>query len=135
MPAGPSTAKCGSVFSLHEGCMADQKTSIELTLDEQQSHTLFGNHDENLRTIEDAFGVKISSRGNEMTVSGADEKVAPVQKLLGELQRLIQRGYPLKKSDVQTGVRVIRDRPDTNLIEFFTDDAVGQAVRRVVTPR
>ena len=35
--------------------MADQKTSIELTLDEQRTHTLFGNHDENLRTIEDAF--------------------------------------------------------------------------------
>src|SRR5688500_9515258 len=115
--------------------MAEQKTSIELTLDEQQSHTLFGNHDENLRTIEDAFGVRISSRGNEMFVSGASEGVAPVEKLLGELQRLIQRGYPLKKSDVQTGVRVVRDRPDTNLIDFFTDDAVGQAVRRVVTPR
>ncbi|HYH07368.1 MAG TPA: PhoH family protein, partial [Thermoanaerobaculia bacterium] len=115
--------------------MADQKASIELTLDEQQAHTLFGNHDENLRTIEDAFDVKISSRGKEIFVSGANEKVAPAHKLLGELQRLIEQGYPMKKSDVQTGVRVLRDKPDTNLVSFFTDDAVGQAVRRVVSPR
>ena len=115
--------------------MADQKTPIELTLNEQQTHTLFGNHDENIRTIEDAFGVKISSRGNELFVSGNAESSATVQKLIGELQRLIEQGYPMKKSDVQTGVRVVRDNPDASLISFFTDEGVNQAIRRVVTPR
>ena len=115
--------------------MADQKTSIQLTLDEQRAHTLFGNHDENLRTIEDAFDVKISSRGNEIFVGGSSENRTIVEKLIDELQRLIEQGYPLKKSDVQAGVRVMRDKPLTNLIEFFTDDAIGQAVRRIVSPR
>ena len=115
--------------------MAEQKTSIELTLDEQQSHTLFGNHDENLRTIEDAFKVKISSRGKEIFVTGNSDNIAPVAKLIGELQGLIEQGYPIKKSDVQTGVRVVRDKPDTNLIDFFTDDAIPSAFRRIVTPR
>ena len=115
--------------------MADQKSSIELTLDEQQTHTLFGNHDENLRTLEDAFGVKISSRGNEVFVSGKADNIAPVLKLIGEMQQLIGQGYPMKRSDVQTGVRVMRDKPDASLIDFFTDDAVGQSIRRVVSPR
>jgi phosphate starvation-inducible protein PhoH and related proteins len=115
--------------------MAEQKTSIELSLDEQQTHTLFGHHDENLRTIEDAFDVKISSRGNEIFVSGDPRNIASAQKLFGELQQLIERGYPMKKSDVQTAVRVARDKPDMNLIEFFTDDAVPSSIRRVVTPR
>jgi len=115
--------------------MPDQKTAIPLTLDEQRTHTLFGNHDENLRTIEDAFDVKISSRGREMFVTGASENRAAVQKLLEELQGLIDQGYPLKKSDVQTGVRVKREKPLTNLVEFFTDDAIGQGIRRVVSPR
>src|SRR5205085_5944818 len=90
---------------------------------------------ENLRLLEDEFGVKISSRGNEIFVNGAEQNVAPVQKLLSEMQQLIEQGYPLKASDVSTGVRVLRDRPETNLIEFFTDDALAAAVRRVVTPR
>jgi phosphate starvation-inducible PhoH-like protein len=51
------------------------------------------------------------------------------------MQDLIEQGYPLKKSDLSTGVRVLRDRPETNLVDFFTDDALQAAVRRVVTPR
>jgi phosphate starvation-inducible protein PhoH and related proteins len=115
--------------------MADEKTTIELTLDERQAHTLFGNHDENLRAIEDAFRVKISSRGKEIFVSGREEDRGNVQRLLGDLQQLIGQGYPMQKSDVATGVRVMRDKPDTNLVEFFTDDAVPSSIRRVVTPR
>ncbi|HWW61078.1 MAG TPA: phosphate starvation-inducible protein PhoH, partial [Thermoanaerobaculia bacterium] len=73
--------------------MADHKTSIELTVDEHGAHTLFGNHDENLRTLEDEFGVRISSRGSEIFVSGAEENVAPVEKILNQLQSLIVQGY------------------------------------------
>src|SRR5438067_8184155 len=108
---------------------------MELTLDDEGTHTLFGNHDENLRLLEDEFGVKISSRGSEIFVNGPEKSVAPVQKLLGEMQQLIEQGYPLKKSDLSTGVRVLRDRPETNLVDFFTDNALQAAVRRVVTPR
>ncbi len=108
---------------------------MELRLDDQGTHTLFGNHDENLRMLEDAFGVKISSRGSEIFVQGNADSVAPVERLIDQMQTLIEQGYPLKKSDLFTGVRVLRDRPETNLVEFFTDDALQAAVRRVVTPR
>ncbi|HET7435926.1 MAG TPA: PhoH family protein [Thermoanaerobaculia bacterium] len=115
--------------------MAEQKASIELTLDEQQTHTLFGNHDENLRAMEDAYAVKISSRGREVFVTGPAQNISTVQKLIGELQSLIEQGYPIRKSDISTGLRVLRDKPETNLVEFFTDDALQQSVRRVVSPR
>ena len=108
---------------------------MELTLDEQGAHTLFGNHDENLRLLEDAFDVKISSRGNEIFVQGPAGNVPPVEKLLGELQQLIGLGYPIKKSDISTSVRVLRDRPGTNLVEFFTDDSLQPGLKRVATPR
>ena len=108
---------------------------MQLTLDDKQTHTLFGNHDENLRMIEDAFDVKISSRGSEIFVQGNADNIAPVEKMLAELQELIGQGYPLKKSDLSTGVRVLRDRPDANLVEFFTDESIQQSLRRVVTPR
>src|SRR5215212_7977676 len=109
--------------------------AMELTLNEQGAHQLFGNHDENLRLLEDEFGVKISSRGNEIFVQGPPENVGPVEKLLGEMQQLIDKGYPIKKSDFSTGMRVVRDKPETNLVDFFTDDVIPPTVRRVVTPR
>jgi len=108
---------------------------MELRLDDDGTQALFGYHDENLRMLEDEFDVKISSRGHEIFVQGTAENVAPVEKLLGEMQDLIEHGYPLKKSDLSTSVRVLRDRPEANLVEFFTDDALLAAVRRVVTPR
>jgi phosphate starvation-inducible protein PhoH and related proteins len=108
---------------------------MELRLDDDGTQALFGYQDENLRMLEDEFDVKISSRGHEIFVQGTAENVAPVEKLLDEMQELIEHGYPLKKSDLSTSVRVLRDRPETNLVEFFTDDALLAAVRRVVTPR
>src|SRR3954453_4557701 len=108
---------------------------MELTLDDEGTHTLFGNHDENLRMLEDEFKVKISSRGGEIFVTGAADNVAPVEKLLAQMQELIEQGYPLKRSDIHTGMRVLRDRPEASIVDFFTDDAVKAWVRRVVTPR
>jgi len=108
---------------------------MELRLDDEGTQTLFGNRDENLRMLEDEFKVKISSRGGEILVQGDSQKVSSVEKLLEEMQDLIEQGYPLKKSDLSTGVRVLRDRPETNLVDFFTDDALQASIRRVVTPR
>src|SRR5207244_13167120 len=108
---------------------------MELTLDDEGTHTRFGNHDEDVRVLEDEVGVKISSRGNEIFVNGSAASVAPVEKLLAQMQELIEQGYPLKRSDVITGMRVLRDRPESNLVDFFTDDAIQASVRRVVTPR
>ncbi len=108
---------------------------MELTLDEQGTHTLFGHHDENLRMLEDEFAVKISSRGGEIFVQGNPDGVATVEKLLAEMQQLIHQGYPLKRSDISTGMRVLRDKPEVNIVDFFTDDSLGASLKRVVTPR
>jgi len=50
--------------------------SIPLTLPEAGLGALFGVHDENLRLLEDAFGVEIAARGREVSVSG-DPESAP----------------------------------------------------------
>jgi phosphate starvation-inducible PhoH-like protein len=85
--------------------------------------------------LEDAFDVKISSRGSEIFVQGRAENIAPVERLLRQMQQLIEQGYPLKRSDLSTSVRVLRDRPETNLVEFFTDDSLQPGMKRVATPR
>ena len=108
---------------------------MELTLDEKGAQALFGNHDENLRMLEDEFRVKISSRGSEIFVKGSPGDVGPVEKILAQMQELITQGYPVKKSDVLTAMRVVRDKPEASVVEFFTDNKVQEAVRKVVTPR
>src|SRR5437867_7497265 len=138
-PGARNTAKCGShclrILRFAQDLHRHYRRRMELRLDDEGTQTLFGDRDEKLRMLEDEFDVKISSRGNEIFVQGAPANVVPVEKLLKEMQELIEQGYPLKQSDLSTSVRVLRDRPETNLVGFFTDDALLAAVRRVVTPR
>ena len=111
--------------------MPDSKTGgngphMNVTLSEDGVTTLFGVHDENLRLIEGAFGVRISARGSEIFVRGDESVTATVGKLLTELQSLIERGYPVAKNEISTAIRVLSEDPQTSLVDFFLDRDSGR---------
>jgi phosphate starvation-inducible protein PhoH and related proteins len=108
---------------------------MNLTVNDAALSTLFGVHDQNLRVIEDAFGVKISARGGELFVQGDEPKVATAEKLLGQLMQLMESGFDLKRSDLITAVRVLRDDPGESVVDFFSDNSIEASVRRIATPR
>jgi phosphate starvation-inducible protein PhoH and related proteins len=108
---------------------------MALTLNESSVNTLFGIHDENLRIIESAFKVRISARGNELHVQGEESDVAATEKLFRELEELLDRGHALSKADIGTAVRVLREKPEASLVDFFSDEALQATLRRIVTPR
>ena len=108
---------------------------MALTLSDEGVSTLFGIHDENLRLIETSLRVKITARGNEVMIQGDDENVRIAERLLADLQDLMERGRPFKKSDIVTGLRVLRENPETNLIDFFEDDTIQPTLRKMVSPR
>ena len=97
--------------------------------------SLFGRLDENLRAIEDAFGVKLVARGSEVSVAGSGPKVDLVRRLLSEFAELISRGYSIQKTDVATAIAVLKEDPTASLVEFFSDDFLGPSLRAVVAPR
>jgi len=96
---------------------------------------LFGIADENLRAIEEAFGVRLASRGNEVTVLGEGESQDTVRRLLSQFSTLLSMGYPLRGSDVGTAIRVVRQDPQADLVDFFTESPLGPALKSVVTAR
>ena len=108
---------------------------MPVTFSDQDVTTLFGVHDENLRFLEDAFGVRINARGSDVSVQGKPEDVEKTEKVLSAMQELLSRGYPLKKSDISIGVRVMREDPQIDLVGFFQDESGSTAVNRMVTPR
>ena len=50
--------------------------------------TLFGINDENLRLVEDAFGVRISARGSELFIRGDESNSRSAGKVLAEQSNL-----------------------------------------------
>src|ERR1035437_10212151 len=109
--------------------------SIPLTLPEAGLGALFGVHDENLRLLEDAFGVEIAARGREVSVSGDPESTALAARLLSDFSKLIERGYKPKKADLDAAIRILKEEPSTSLVDFFENRSVGPALRQVVSPR
>ncbi|MGE5344863.1 MAG: PhoH family protein [Acidithiobacillales bacterium] len=109
--------------------------SIPLTLPESGLGALFGVHDENLRLLEEAFGVVISARGGEVSISGDPEGASLAARLLSQFGRLVERGFIPKKHDLTTAVRILKEDPTASLVDFFENRSLGPALRQVVTPR
>lgn len=111
----------------------------ELNLAEEGLELLFGTRDENLRRIETAFAVEIAARGSHLSVDGEPAAVLAVSRMLEQLSRLIENGYQLRPEDVQTAIRVVREAPETSLVEFFSGESgsasAGAGARRMVSPR
>src|SRR5437016_12550490 len=53
---------------------------------------LFGSRDVHLKMIEDAFGIRVSARGEEVLLEGPIEGVRGVERLIGGLSSLMIEG-------------------------------------------
>ncbi|HVS13939.1 MAG TPA: PhoH family protein [Thermoanaerobaculia bacterium] len=110
-------------------------TRVRLSLPEEAVQLFFGTHDENLKRIERAFEVEISARGGEVTVVGPEEGVLKADRLLSGLAEVLQRQARVGARDVQTAIRVIRESPETSLVDFFLGESMVATARRLVAPR
>ena len=114
--------------------MPEFAARLEL-LDNDGARTLAGGRSENLKLIEQRFGVRIGQRGNVFLISGEPEKVALAEKLLGQLNQLIQRKYPLGLEDVEQASKVLLADPDADLKDIFLDTVYVTSRNRPVTPK
>ncbi|MEM1202942.1 MAG: PhoH family protein [Acidobacteriota bacterium] len=107
-----------------------------LTLSETGLEALYGTHDQNLKRLERAFGVRLAARGSELHIEGPEETVHTVSRLMEQLSAISQRGTRLRTEDIRTAIRVTQQAPEMPLAEFFEpSDPTMMAVRRLIAPR
>lgn len=92
-----------------------------------QTQELFGHHDENLRAVEEAFGVHIIVRGNELLVVG-DGDIEGAKELLRRLITLIRKGYRLTPHEVRYSVKLVKEGQGMGLDEIY-DDVIAVTAR------
>jgi phosphate starvation-inducible PhoH-like protein len=114
--------------------LAEPSARLEL-LDNDGARTLAGGRSENLKLIEQRFGVHIGQRGNVFLISGEPEKVALAERLLAQLNELIQRKYPLSLEDVEQASKVMLADPGADLKDIFLDTVYVTNRNRPVTPK
>jgi phosphate starvation-inducible PhoH-like protein len=110
-----------------------------IKLEAQVIEAVSGHYDEALRLIEDRFRVRLSARGNEVTVSadgdGADDRVSRVAGLLGDLAALRAKGVHLGREDLRTAISLSHDHPGASLVDHFVAGRVQASAKKAVIPK
>lgn len=96
---------------------------------------LFGYHDRHLKLIEDELGVRLSARGEELTLDGLPEAVRQAERILLELASLTNEGITLQAEDVTHALTALRGTPEVSLRALLDKSAMIVTKKRFVGPK
>ncbi len=114
--------------------MQEQDKSVSLSFSDSLQN-LFGNYDENLKTIERAFDISITLRGDKIILKGEAEDVSKVEKILNHLASLLAHGRKVSREDVRSAIRIVSEDTEVNLEEVFSDSIQIPSRKGFVTPK
>ncbi len=102
---------------------------------DQEAQALFGKHDQHLRRIEQALGVSVVSRSDELKITGTDEAVTRAAKLFDDLLIVVRSGAPLRKEDLDYALRALQDPRLIQLRQVYQERIEVPSKRRFIIPR
>ena len=89
----------------------------------EQIINVFGSFDENIKRIEQTYGVKITNRGTELKVSGEEEAVDRAARAIEGLLMLAAKGEAIDEQKVRYLI---------DLVSSGNDDKIGEMAKDVV---
>ena len=96
---------------------------------------LFGHHDRHLKLIEEDLGVRLSARGEELTLDGNPEATRHAERVLTELAGLANDGMLIQPDDVTHALTALRQSPETPLKELLSNATTIVTKKRFVAPK
>jgi phosphate starvation-inducible PhoH-like protein len=103
--------------------------------DHHRFHELLGHHDEHIKTVERAIGVRIGLGDRTLLIEGDPVERELAGRVLKELYGLLEHDYPIYASDVDYAVRILSRDRGAKLKDIFLDSIYITAHKRVVTPK
>lgn len=98
--------------------------------------SLFGSHDAHLKMIEEALGIRVSARGEEVLLNGPMEAVRKGERLLGGLTGLMQEGFVLRRDDVEYAIRNLMGGEDPSQMKDEPRGGIELGSgKRVIVPK
>lgn len=96
---------------------------------------LFGHHDRHLKLIEEDLGVRLSARGEELTLDGTPDATRHAERVLTELATLANDGMVLQPDDITHALSALRQSPETPIKELLSSSAAIVTKKRFVAPK
>ena len=115
---------------------ANGSGGLILTFDDNALlQNLCGERSSNLKLIEKALQVKLSLRGDQITLFGEESDVKLAKRVLEELYGLLSEGYPLYPSDVNHAIQILSGKFKARLKDIFLDAVYVTSKKRIITPK
>ena len=103
--------------------------------DQHLANLLFGRQNRNLKQLERTLGVRIGSKGAELSIEGDSLQVDLARRLLEELYGLLKEGYPLYPADIDYAYRILSADSQARLRDIFLDTIFVSARKKVISPK
>ncbi|MFP3927401.1 MAG: PhoH family protein [Desulfobacteraceae bacterium] len=96
---------------------------------------LCGEHNINIKRMEERIGLSVNVRGNDFVLQGRDWEVDLGEKILTELYGLLESDYPIYDNDVEYAIRILSGDRSADLKQIFMDRVYITSSRKVITPK
>ncbi len=96
---------------------------------------LLGARNTNLEKIARSFGVKMNSRGGDISIQGPANKTNAVVSLLNQLYDLLAENFILSPPILDAAINTIRRHPDTPLKQLFSATILVTSKNKAIIPR
>jgi len=100
-----------------------------------EARKLFGNHDENLKFIEQQFMVKAIARGEDLNFSGEEINVQKAHRFCQELLGIIRKDGMLKKRELRYAAKSLDSGTLNDFKDIYLDKIEVSAKRKYVVPK
>lgn len=97
--------------------------------------SLFGTHDENIRSFESALAVHTHLLEDSIQIEGEPECVRQAEVLLSEYESLLEEGHQFSNGDVKDFLRVVKQAPDISLRRLVETSRKRTFGRKSLSPR
>lgn len=121
-----------------------QETTLFLEFDDNRLLLkLFGEHDRYLKRIEDQLKVHISSRGNQLAITGSTMKAAAAHTALVTLYNRLEKGLEISGPEVDAAIRLAFKQDDdkknplekNDFSKSYQGDLAFPTQKAIVAPR
>ena len=82
---------------------------------------LFGSFDENIKMIENEYGVHVIGRDSELKISGEAESVSKAVKVIDSLLSFINKGESLSEQNIRYCMSLVNEGSEEKIQELSTD--------------
>ncbi len=97
---------------------------------------VFGPGNAHLETVSGLTGVGVESRGNTLSISGADaDMVALVGRYFAQIYDLVRGGHQIFDRDIEQSLRIMLRDPSTPLKKYYQEALFAVSPRKTVCPK